>query len=301
MSLKSLKGGLKRINFKLTLLFSLIFIASSICLFFLTYGLLSNALSNDLYKDIQLRLLELWAQYQTGGIDLIENEMALEKDIGEKRMIFLRIADSQNRTLLTNIPNRWKNFNYKILEKNHKDQEKRIVELYSEKEKYAIEIASLVLSDGNILQIGMATETRALVLRQFRKIFFIILTPTALFGFVLGMFLSYRLFKPVRNLVLAVRTIINTRKMNTLVPVKNKDDELGELTSLFNTMLEKINTLINGLKNTLDTVAHDLRTPLTRMKSNAEITLRSSADLKACRQALRNCIDESESIHAMLN
>jgi signal transduction histidine kinase len=78
-------------------------------------------------------------------------------------------------------------------------------------------------------------------------------------------------------------------------------DEINELIVLFNQMLAKIETLIAGMKDALDNVAHDLRTPVARLRGMAEQALRSDTDSAGYREALADCLEESERVMTMLN
>jgi len=75
-------------------------------------------------------------------------------------------------------------------------------------------------------------------------------------------------------------------------------DELGRL---FNTMLDQIAVLIQGMHDALDNVAHELRTPVVRLRASVEVTLQQAEEHPALyREALTDCLEESERLLTML-
>jgi signal transduction histidine kinase len=83
--------------------------------------------------------------------------------------------------------------------------------------------------------------------------------------------------------------------------IASADDAIKELTLLFNAMLDKIEGLVTAMRGALDNVAHDLKTPLTRMRGTAELALASAPDPERYREALADCVEEADRVLVMLN
>jgi signal transduction histidine kinase len=85
------------------------------------------------------------------------------------------------------------------------------------------------------------------------------------------------------------------------VATRQTASEWDELGRLFNTMLDKIAVLIQGMHDALDNVAHELRTPVARLRASAEVALQQAETHPALyREALADCLEESERLLTML-
>ena len=84
-----------------------------------------------------------------------------------------------------------------------------------------------------------------------------------------------------------VRGIMRTGRTDARVPAQNTGDALGELSALVNAMLDRIDAVVAGMRGALDNVAHDLRTPMTRLRGIAETALRRERPGGAARGARR--------------
>jgi signal transduction histidine kinase len=300
MSLKSLKNFRKAAGFRLTFWYSGIFFLSSLVLFGLTYFLLAFYLRENDQGVIETKLQALSILYEAGGMGDLRKDVAIEKDIKKKDPFLIRVASEKNETLFINVPSRSIEFDFRELEKIALQGGGQWVLLRAKTGRTVFEIATSELLDGNMLQVGKSSKDRERILSQFRKIFTIVIFPLLGLGFGGGIFLAVRTFRPIRHLIETVRSIF-VGKLETRVQIPHTGDELDELARLFNGMLEKIEALIKGMRDSLDNVAHDLRTPMARLRAGAETALRSARNTEVYREALADCIDESDQILKMLN
>ena len=121
--------------------------------------------------------------------------------------------------------------------------------------------------------MGKTTEAHEALLEHCRIVAFWVLLLGLALGLLAGYVLTGRALGPIRRLIAAVHRVLATGQMDDRVPLRaGPGDELHELTALFNPTLEKNAALLRGMRAVLDTVAHDLRTPLPRLPSRAERT-----------------------------
>jgi signal transduction histidine kinase len=94
---------------------------------------------------------------------------------------------------------------------------------------------------------------------------------------------------------------IMSGNLSERVPVTRRNDEFDGLANSLNRMLDRIEQLMQGMKEVTDNVAHDLKTPLTRLRNRAESALREGQGEGAQRQALETTIEESDRLIKTFN
>lgn len=115
-----------------------------------------------------------------------------------------------------------------------------------------------------------------------------------------GIFVSRRVLNRVDALTHTAQTIM-AGDLARRLPVGGSGDELDRLAENFNAMLTRIEALMHGLKEVSDNVAHDLKTPLTRLRNRCEEALRTAKDPADYRAALEATIAESEELIRTFN
>ena len=119
-------------------------------------------------------------------------------------------------------------------------------------------------------------------------------------GLAGGLFVSRRVLRRVDAMTETTKTIMDG-DLGGRLPVAGTGDELDRLAQNLNAMLERIEALMQGLKEVSDNIAHDLKTPLTRLRNRAEQALRSAHSEAEYRTALDSTIEESEGLIRTFN
>ncbi len=114
-------------------------------------------------------------------------------------------------------------------------------------------------------------------------------------GIVGGIFVSRRVLKRVDAMTGTAQTIM-AGDLSGRLSVMGSGDEFDRLAHNLNAMLERIESLMRGLKEVTDNIAHDLKTPLTRLRNRCEAALRTARSEAEFRRVLEDTIEESEGL-----
>jgi signal transduction histidine kinase len=281
-----------------------VFVLSSLVFGALIYFSLALTLKQKDRSIIEAEFEDYMSEFRLGGIDRLMkklDEIRYARDISGEDAFLVRLVSQEYKTVFIYIPQRWASIDLKQLEKKPVRRDKEWSYLPATDNRTIYEMRTSHLAQGFFLQIGRPTTTRQHFLNRFLTIFAVVMVLTIPIGFAGGILFTSRMLQPVHHLISTTRLIIDTSKFDARVRIGTIGDELAELSTLFNTMLNKIETLISGMRMGLDNVAHDLRTPMTRLRGIAEMALQSEKNEDILRGALVDCMEESERILAMLN
>ena len=115
-----------------------------------------------------------------------------------------------------------------------------------------------------------------------------------------GYFLSRNFLKRISDINRTSKKIMDGNLKERL-PISRGKDELNELSSNLNDMLDRLDTLMSNMKEVTDNVAHDLRTPLNRIRTNLEITLMSNPNLEEYKKSFEEAINETDNLIKTFN
>jgi signal transduction histidine kinase len=161
-------------------------------------------------------------------------------------------------------------------------------------------VKSISLPSGLVLVVGRdVVERRGFTAIIFQGFFFGVLGILVL-SVVAGAITARRVLRRI-DAINATSSTIMTGNLSERVPVTRRNDEFDGLATNLNAMLDRIESLMQGMKEVTDNVAHDLKTPLTRLRNKAESSLREGASSDEQREALETTISESDKLIRTFN
>lgn len=156
------------------------------------------------------------------------------------------------------------------------------------------------LPDGSRLLLAQSLQQAEELLEIILYTILLILLVSVLLALTMGWFMG-------RALVMRIELINHTAKAITCgdfsqrVPVTARNDEFDQLAKHLNTMLQRVEQLLTGLRQVTDNVAHDLRQPLSRLRNRLEITLLEARDTSEYQQVLTQTIEDADNLIRTFN
>ena len=287
----------KSLALRLTVWYAASFLVITVALSIISYVYLFSAV-RDNRKIIQSRIKQFTAIAHDQGVDAIGRSGNIKYSKSVRKAVVIRVVDAHGDVSFQSNPEIWTEFQsaYRTVSTVGAWQY-----VPSSQDRDVLELMTVRLPGEYLLQVGKEIQDRKEILEHYRDTMIGVTSGMILIGLAGGAFLAFRAMQPVRHLSQVIQSIVLTGNINARVPESGRGDELDDLSRLFNQMLGRIEALIVGMKEALDNVAHDLRTPLTRLRGAAEVALQGNPTSDQYREALANSIEESDRVLSLLN
>ena len=309
MFLSQIRKLFKKISFRLTFFYAILFIVSSFLIFFLNYILLDQSLKSRDHEVLFAKIKEYNSVLSKGGVHELQSYLAEQKKIEEEAQFLIRIETAAGKTVFIHIPEKLQKLPLAEIERkmattkaNNKISKFEMRDLDSEDpgDFNDYESTSLILVGGERIQVARNTDDRDDLLERYRRITSLVSIVVLLMGVIGGYALSSQALSPIRNLIQIMKRV-RAGELTARVPTRNSNDELDEIGKLFNKMTDKIQRVVLNMQETLDHVAHDLKTPLTRLKTSAELVLLKPSTEAEYKSALADTIENTTEIVSFIN
>lgn len=315
----SMPAIMKTTAARLSALYLLLFAICAVLLVFYMTSLSARMLTGQTQETINDEVLGLARVYRRGGLPLLVR--VVEQRSRQPGANLYLIADANGQILTGNVQSLepgvleaegWTTepFSYRrfgegelerqrnpIAEPNEPSQSE--VQVEGEKGHNAIALV-LRLPNQMIMLVGRDLGEPERFRAVIRRALTLALGMMALGGILIWFFVGRAALKRIDSVSQASRRILGG-DLSGRLPVTGAGDEFDRLSENLNSMLARIATLNEGLKQVSDNIAHDLKTPLTRLRNRAEATLSGKHDSADYRQALEATIAESDQLIRTFN
>ena len=289
--------------FRLALQYALVFALGAAVLFGVLYWVLATALEQREQAAVEGRAADFAAACQQGGVAAL-SALVHSDASPDMRSLFVRLISPANVAVFVAAPPDWIETEVRRLPVPEwagviAEQQTQTVRVPQDALR-DYTIATHALPGGWLLQVGRLTDSRAVLLAPVRRAFTRVGAAALLLAVAVGTLLAWRATRPLRLVAETTRRIVETGDLAARVPGPAGTGELAGLVRQLNTLLDKNAVHVGVLRDTLDNLAHDLRTPLTRLRGSAELALQDSGEPGDAHAALADCVNESDRLLHLL-
>ena len=289
---------------RLSLWFTALIAIGFTAIFALLYVLLGRQLEARESEALQLRLRQYAGIYEASGVQGLGERIDEDSATPHVRSLFVRLVSQRGNVVWARVPPDWIDQDVKRIAVPDGWGGWSVRQTYSVRvphdQQQDLAVVSSLLSDGLLLQVGRSTDNRGTLLEPLRRTFFWVGSAAILVGFAVAVVAARRATRPLHHVVETARRIINTGALDARVPMPARDDDIAELVQHFNTVLDKNAGLLRSMREALDNVAHDLRTPLTSLRGTAELVLSQPGVDRSAREALADCVERTDEVLRLL-
>ncbi len=285
---------------RLTLWYAAIFAATSVLAFAAAYALIAVALAERTDEDLRQDLDEYAELWHRDGMAGVTKEMALDTQGDEARKSFFRLSGDDGRELAATDPRGWPELAQGSPVPGAGKEP--VLRTRQRSPPAAAPMRTLVgsIGPGIWLEIGRSLEDDQSLKREILRGFVLSLAGVLLLGVPIGWFMARRALHGVMEVTRIAQQIADG-DFERRVPAGTGGDELEQLARTFNAMLDRIQALIIGVRDMADNLAHDLRSPLGRIRACAEMSLANGAANAAAGAWAVDTIEECDRLLEMLN
>lgn len=303
MFLKKIKHLKNSLLFRLTVLFTMAFTLLAVVgfgvFYYVIYSMTMERLDEELLEDE----IEYYAEYLSkSGLEGLKKRLFEEAEPEDPDEEFFRILDFNGNILAASDMSPWGPVDkddvineLKGTESNHQFQ---TITLLDDDDK--ARMITAVIGPNTILQIGESLEDADEYLEIFRILFSILTGGLIIAAAFIGWYLARRALKDMADVTQTAEEI-SRGSYDRRVEVTGQFREIEKLGLTFNNMLDRIQILLRSMKEINDNIAHDLRSPLARIRGIAEMTLTEEKPINDYKEMAINTIEECDSLIEMIN
>lgn len=301
MSLKRVINLKSSLLFRLTVLYALTFMGLAIIgftiFYFRIYSVTLNRIDQELYDDSRL-YAELFAN---SGFAAVRDKILGDAESEDPEKEFFRVLNTSGEILVSTDMSTWGDVDrYQAVSKLQDAAAGYFAQTIEPSGKDKARIVTACVGPTLLLQIGETLEDTEEYLDIFRDLLMILIVAFVIISTVIGWNLARRSLAGMGEVTQAAEDITNGN-YDRRVEVAGQFREVERLGAAFNTMLDQIQNLLQSMQQINDNIAHDLRSPLARIRGIAEMTIVKNKDIEDYKEMAVSTIEECDTLIDMIN
>ena len=286
-----------RIALRYVLIYALL-VGAALAVFYWATGRYVDA---QLYAGMEEDFHSLRDRYDRGGAEALASLMRSRSEAAAAEGRFYLLVDKDGRTVSGNLLGLPPEDPLPLDAKLHVVWvEDDIIPLTSYDDDAYWPVIGTVLPDGSRLVVARSVENAEALQLYSLYALFALLAVIVFLALTMGLLVGRSILKRIDAISDTAQHIM-AGDLGQRMPVSARGDEFDKLSQHLNQMLERIEQLLKGMREITDNVAHDLRSPLTRLRNRLEVTLLQRRDETEYRAAMQDAIRDAESLLKTFN
>ncbi len=302
MSLGKILSLRNTLAFRLTLWYAGIFALSSCIAFLLFYTLITSLLQERIDQELLGQADKFSVVLAAEGIEAVNNSAIIEAQAAGVKKVFFRFLSAAGQVFSSSNMADWTDIGVdaSAIEMLLRSNRPVLATITIAKRSDEVRILYAILSSTVIVQVGQAMESQSRFLEAFKRIFVVTMSLLLVVAAGVGWFMAKRAVSGVEAVTRTARKI-SGGSLAERVPVKATGDEIDQLATTFNAMLDRMQTLLTEIKEMTDNIAHDLRSPIARIRGLAEVTLTTGKSVGEYENMAGSTVEECDRLLDMIN
>jgi len=287
----------RTLAFRLTLWYGGVLAAAALGCFLISYFVIATAMRQRSEVDLTREGARCSDALKAGGITALRAQIDNDARATGTNDIFMIVYDSNGLVAAKSDFASWSDITLPLPQAGSQPS---MTSAQGVGHHALVRIITQGMDGGYILQAGVTVQDDARALEQARQGMAPILLALIGAAVWIGWLLARRALLGVQQ-VTNIASDISRGALQRRVQVSGYGDEIDQLASMFNQMLGRIQALVDGMKSTNDNIAHELRSPITRIRGLAETTLTGHSSLGDFQEMAAGAVEECDSLLDMIN
>jgi len=288
---------------RLTLWYASAFVFFLLVAFVIMYFFMNTVLNSRIDEDLEEDVEEFQLTFETNGLEGTNQEIDREVMAGDNVDKFLRLLDPTGKEIYSSSKTHWENL-YTDIDVLSELNEPVLVDFKLESQEHTTRAIYGNIGPGVILHLGESLEEKEEIMEILLTVFAVMSLFVIPLAYGVGRFVAKRAVRGIEAVSQAAIDIEHGR-FDHRVSVQGSGDEIETLANTFNTMAERIRSLIAEMREMIDNIAHDLRSPLGRIRAISESALSGTqndrSDAKEFKKAASDTLEECDRLIQLIN